>query len=386
MKFALLGADPESCLLVASAAELGHEIVWYGDVAQVDRATHPWLAEADQADDWEALFDRDFCDFVIVGRGDAPSARRIEQVIQLVRIGIPLLTTFPLHESVLTYYEIDMARLDSGAVLWHFNPLVAQTNRIEEFASWIHKGHPELGPIEQFICDRPLDDRSKDKVLWHFARDVELLDKIAGPLDRLGALGSPDEAATYSGLSVQLLGKSQVPIRWAVGPADQSAYPTLTFVGQKGRVRFEFDKSSVFRSLETSIPHELLPTTAATHCIKEFVTAVDEMRSRTTWLAALRAMELTDTIEISLRRGRMIDVHHQQLTEELSFRGRMSAVGCFVLLLLPPLLIFAGWFGDLLGLQFAKNWWAIGLLGLLALFLLVQFAPKLLLKKPNNGR
>ncbi len=385
MKFALLGADAESCLLVQAAAELGHEIVWYGDVAQVDRATHSWLADADQADDWESLFDRDFCDFVIIGQGDIPPDRRVEQVIQLVRIGRPLLTTFPLHESVLSYYEIDMARLDSGAVLYHFNPLVTGANGIEEFATWILKGHPQFGAIEQVICERPLVDRARKNVIWHFARDVELLDKIAGPLDRLGALGSPDEAATYSGLSVQLLGKSQVPVRWSVGPADQSTLPSLTFIGQKGRARFEFDESSVFRSLETSVPAELIHATAATQCLKGFINALDQPSIlKTTWPAALRAMELTDTIEISLRRGRMIDVHHQQLTEELSFRGTMSAIGCGVLMLLPPLLLLAGWIAELLGLPIA-NFWAHGLLAILALFLLIQFAPKLLLKKnPGN--
>ena len=384
MKFALLGADAESCLLVQAAADLGHEIVWYGDLARVDRASHPWLADADQADDWETLFDRDFCDFVILGQGDTPAARRVEQVIQLVRIGIPLLTTFPLHESVLSYYEIDMARLESGAVLHHFNPLVANMSRIEEFATWVRAGHPQLGSIEQVICDRPLADRARKNVMWHFARDVELLDNIAGPLDRLGALGSPDEAATYSGLSVQLLGKTQVPVRWSVGPADQSNFPSLTFLGQQGRARFEYDESSVFRSLETSVPAELIPATAASQCLKRFIAAQNEPTApNSTWAAALRAMELADTIEISLRRGRMIDVHRQQLTEELSFRGTMSAVGCGVLMLLPPLLLLAGWIAELMGLPMA-NYWAHGLLAILTLFLLIQFAPKLLLKNKDS--
>lgn len=381
MRFALLGADAESCLLVQTAVELGHEVVWYGDIGAADRANCPWLVNADQADDWEALFDRDFCDFVIVGTGDTPAARRIEQVIQLVRIGIPLLTTFPLDESVLSYYEIDMARLDSGAVLWHFNPLVAQTDRINQLALWIHSGHPDLGPIEQLICERPLADRSREKVLWHFAQDVELLDRIAGPLERLGALGSPEQSATYAGLSVQLLGKTQVPVRWSVGPADQASWPSLTLIGQRGRVQFVFDDKGVFRSPGEPVLEESNAEVAATGCLREFTAAVDEMRSQTTWPAALRAMELADTIEISLRRGRMIDVHRQQLTEELSFRGTMSAVGCFVLMLLPPLLVLAGWLGEVVGLEFNKNWWAYGLFALLAAFLLIQFAPKLLIKK-----
>jgi hypothetical protein len=385
MRFALFGADAESCLLAQSAADLGHEIVWYGDVANVDRATHPWLADADQGDQWEVLCDSQFCDFCIVGQGQAPAALRIEQIIQIVKNGMAVLATFPLTESVLSFYEIDMARSESGAVLYHFNPLVTRASRLEEFASWVREKHPELGTLEQLICERPLDDRSRKNVVWHFARDVEMLDRIAGPLDRLGALGSPDEAATYSGLSVQLLGKTQLPVRWSVGPTDQSTYPSLTFVGQQGRARFEFDESSVFRSLSTEIPDTLIEATAATQCLKQFVAALDGSNTvKTTWPAALRAMELTDTIEISLRRGRMIDVHRQQLTEELSFRGTMSAVGCGVLLLLPPLLLLAGWIAELLGMPIHRYSWAYGLFALLGLFLLFQFAPKLLIKKPDR--
>jgi hypothetical protein len=181
------------------------------------------------------------------------------------------------------------------------------------------------------------------------------------------------------------LGKSQVPVRWSVGPVDQSAYPALTFIGQQGRVRLEFDESSVFRSLETAVPDEMMAATAATMCVKKFVEQLSNATGpRTTWPSALRAMELTDTIEISLRRARMIDVHRQQLTEELSFRGTMSAVGCGVLMVLPPLLLFVGWLAELLGLPIA-DYWAHGLLALLALFLLLQFAPKLLIKKHEDS-
>ena len=382
MRFALFGADAESCLLAQSAADLGHEIVWYGDVANVDRATHPWLAEADQGDEWEVLYDSQFCDFCIVGQGEAPAALRIEQLIQIVKNGLATITTFPLTESVLSYYEVDMARSESNVVLYHFNPLVTRTNRIEEFAEWIANGHPQFGRIEQLICERPSMVRSRESVMWHFPGDIELLDRIAGPLDRLGALGSPNTDAAYSALSVQMLGKTQVPVRWSITPPDQTQFPSLTFVGSSGRVEFRFDANGLF--MPGSDDSDFSPTAAPTACVKKFTEQLsDGTGPRTTWPSALRAMELTDTIEISLRRGRMIDVHRQQLTEELSFRGTMSAVGCGVLLLLPPLLLLASWIAELLGLPIA-NYWAHGLLALLGLFLLFQFAPKLLIKKPDR--
>jgi hypothetical protein len=73
----------------------------------------------------------------------------------------------------------------------------------------------------------------------------------------------------------------------------------------------------------------------------------------------------------------MIDVHHQQLTEHLAFKGTMAAAGCGLLFLLVPLYFFVAWVAGRLGVpigQFAPH----VLLGLLALFLGLQFLPKLL--------
>ena len=88
-------------------------------------------------------------------------------------------------------------------------------------------------------------------------------------------------------------------------------------------------------------------------------------------------MELTDSIEISLRRGRMIEIHDQQLTEQLAFKGTMAALSCGVLVLLVPLLLVAGWIAGLFGIPVA-NYWPHVLLVLLALFLGLQLLPKLL--------
>jgi hypothetical protein len=91
-------------------------------------------------------------------------------------------------------------------------------------------------------------------------------------------------------------------------------------------------------------------------------------------------MELTDSIEISLRRGRMIDVHHQQLTEHLAFKGTMAAAGCGLLFLLVPLFFFMAWIAGRLGVpigDFAPH----VLLGLLAIFLGLQFLPKLIYRQ-----
>jgi hypothetical protein len=92
-------------------------------------------------------------------------------------------------------------------------------------------------------------------------------------------------------------------------------------------------------------------------------------------------MELTDSIEISLRRGRMIDVHHQQLTEHLAFKGTMAAAGCGLLFFLVPLVLAISWIAGKFGVPIGQFVPHI-LLGLLAIFLGMQFLPKLLYRDP----
>ena len=368
MNFALLGTDPESLALAQAAVAAGHAIVWCGDVDPASPLVPTWPSE-DLGDEWEALLDHNTADAVIVGRGQATPSLRAEQVNLLTKNGIAILANFPLVDSVLSYYEIDMSQGESDAVLMHFNPLTEQHAVIEECAQWIAEGHPQLGPIEQVVWDRPLTERTQEKVLWHFSRDVELLSLLEGRINRLGALGSPDEAATYAGLSVQLLGKSEVPVRWQVGPVEQETSPRLMLIAQQGKLTVDFEEID-----------------AASQSLENFVEAVEARKgSASTWTQALAAMELTDTIEISLRRGRMIEVHQQQLTEQMAFKGTMSALGCGVLMLLPPLLLFCGWAAELLGLPLAKYWPHV-LLSLLSVFLGLQLIPKLLFEKRPESR
>jgi len=392
MNFALLGADDESLPLALAAVQAGHEIVWAGDVAAARAGWDlPWLPADDLADQWEALLDHHACDAVLVGRGEASAEVRADQVNQLVKNGIAVLATFPLVDSVLSFYEIDMVRCESKAVLHHFNPLSQAQSSLEQCARWVAGGHPQLGSIEQILWHRPLADRTREQALWHFARDVELLGQVAGRLNRLGALGSPDEEATYAGLSVQLLGQSKIPVRWEVGPAQQSAQPKLVLVAANGTLTLEFGESGQPIRFVVGQDAELqTESIEGGDCyalaISRFVEAAQlGEEAISTWPSALHAMELADTIEISLRRGRMIDVHDQQLTEDLAFKGTMSAAGCGMLMILPPLLLAGGWLAGVFGLPVARYWPHV-LLALLTTFLIFQTLPKLLFgSRPSDS-
>ena len=387
MKFALLGVDVESLRLAEAAIAVGHEIASTADMEEKPPAAAAW-AGADPPEDaqaWEAVLDAETADAIIIGHSAGNEELRARQVQELARLGRPMLVTFPLFSSVLTYFEVDMVRTESDALLAHFNPLV-EPAVVEAAAIWVEQGHPELGAVEQINATRWLRDRSRQRVLWHFARDVEMLDRIAGRLDRLGAHAGAEGDAAYAALSVQLLGSSQIPTRWAVEPPTRVEGLSVTLVCQRGRVTLQFDAED---RLSESSPHEARENEERVDEVDPELTAIERFAAAveagdsavSSWPDALHAMELADSIEISLRRGRMIDVHHQQLTEHLAFKGTMAAVGCGVILVLVPFMLLAGLIAGQFGVPIAR-FLPHALLALLVVFLGLQVLPKLLYREP----
>lgn len=376
MKLALLGADVESLRLAEAAVAAGHEIAWQAD-SGVQEPPAPWAGPHAAGGPWEELLDPQVAEAVIVGHGAGGDELRAHQVQELARLDRPMLVTFPLFSSVLTYFEVDMARTESACLVQHFNPLT-ESPALEEAASWVAEGHPDLGRVEQVLCTRSLADRSRELVLWHFARDVEMLGAVAGRLNRIGAHAGGGDEAAYAALSVQLLGTSEVPVRWSVEPPSGGEGLSLTLVCQRGRVVVGgvCDAAGGDDDARSGV------VDPAYNAIDRFVAAVELNDSAaSTWLDALHAMELTDSIEISLRRGRMIDVHHQQLTEHLAFKGTMAAAGCGLLFFLVPLVLAISWIAGMFGVPIGQFVPHI-LLGLLAVFLGMQFLPKLIYRDP----
>jgi hypothetical protein len=254
-------------------------------------------------------------------------------------------------------------------------------------ASWVRDGHPQLGAVEQIAATRRLADRSRERVLWHFARDVELLARLAGRLDRIGAhapLGDAD--AAYASLSVQLLGPQQIPVRWSIEPLAGRPDLRVTLICQRGRLTLVFDGDGWALELieeggKSDSRGPLPADSPAASALARFVAAVESAQSTaSTWPAALHAMELADSIEISLRRGRMIDVHHRELTEQLAFKGVMSAAGCGVLVVVIPLMLAVGWIAGALKAPLSEYWPHV-LLMLLVAFLALQVLPRLLMRR-----
>jgi predicted dehydrogenase len=369
--------------------------------------------------DWEALLDAAAADVVIVAsdyrtRGQR-DATRAEQLRRLAQAARPLLVVHPAVVDLLVYYELDMIARSAGGLLRHYyaergHPAVDRLRAIVQEAT------ETVGQIEQVVFQRRLADRSPEAVTRQFARDVDLLRRLHPRLNRVSALGADDTPSAYANLAVQLSGEGGPPVRWAiarpgdrasdqasgdqdapsvlvapsgwVAPGELSPSGTVTIEATEGRAVLTMPADGAWRlAIRRTGMTESVEPFSEFHSAENAIAALDAARTSRTpeassWQDATRAMELADSIEISLRRGRAIEVPAQDVTETTVFRGRMATIGCGLLLLAPVVIMLAGFFGDTFrfkGLRNLARHWPEALLAVLGFFLLLQFLPRLLL-------
>ncbi|MCI0334851.1 MAG: hypothetical protein L0228_16680 [Planctomycetes bacterium] len=400
MNIAILGTDPDVLRLASVAIDEGHAIVWIGEVQpeDVDAIARLLPGLTDQAAEWEVVLDRGTADAVLVGRGNAPSELRAEQLKRLAAEAMPVLVVHPACDSVLPYYEIDMARREMGGVVRHYNP-VAGHPILADLAAWVRDGHPAIGSIHQVTCERRVADSSRANVMCELARDVETLADVAGNIRRTSAIGPAIGQHSFASLQVQMTCDGPASARWSVGSPVRADFGlVMSLVGERGTVSLHVLENNTLLEpaeweLETVLADEedrqtLEAYDSARVAIRQLEQAILETNAERrqgmcTWNAATRAMEVVDAVELSLEKGRTIDVHQQQLTEKLAFRGTMSAIGCGLLLVGFAVFVVVSLFGTAEGKdrpQLILSW-PFFLLAVLALFLLLQFAPLLITRK-----
>jgi hypothetical protein len=301
------------------------------------------------------------------------------------------------------YYQIDMNRRESGGLVQHYNPIAASPAR-NLLASFVETGHPEVGRIQQVTCERHSNGSTRQIVLGHLARDIELLSAIAGDIRRVSAIGPDSPDASFASLQTQMTAARVPAVRWNVATTSAATEALIvTLVGESGTLtlREVSQSDSAARSwrLETragnsSEVEELPADDAAATAIEQFAAAIAQTdrvsrTSSSTWESATRAMEVVEAVEIGLHKGRTTEVIQQHLTEKLAFRGVMAALGCGMLLLAFFAVIGIAMFGgieSLLETKKAAGGWAAVLLAVLAVFLLVQAVPFLIVKRDGGAK
>jgi hypothetical protein len=221
---------------------------------------------------------------------------------------------------------------------------------------------------------------------------VELLAAISGNIRRVSAIGPKTPDASFASLQVQMTADAVPALRWSVG-ATSAAAPgmQLSMIGERGAVTLRQFAAAEYHEVKWRLTDSTNDTSeviseevvdAALLTIDRFAAATNDALNRretSTWETATRDMEVVDAVELSLQKGRTIEVFQQHLTERLAFRGTMAALGCGLLLLAFFSVIGIAALGGaegLLGQRIAPGW-PLVLLAVLALFLLLQSLPML---------
>jgi myo-inositol 2-dehydrogenase/D-chiro-inositol 1-dehydrogenase len=373
MKLALLGVDAAMLSVVRAAAEQGeHTLVAAIEAGTAGDFLRQLWPHVQLRDDWEFLLAPGSVDAVLVARA-VDEESRVEQLRKLVQAGLPLLVSHPACESMLLYYELDMIRRESGCRLmpclparWH--PAMA---RLEQLIDDPAAG---IGRLEQLAIERTLAARDRSTVTSQFAVDIDLARTLAGELTQLSALAPGSEETRYANLGVQLSGPRDVAVRWSVRPGDSASGARLTLLGSAGRAELAMPVDGEwlleFQHGEQQTRQSFPTWDAAGEALArlERVAVGEDMAP--TWLDACRSVELAETIARSLKRGRTIELHYEDFSEQSTFKGMMTSLGCGLLVAALFIMLLAA-VGGRLGLPFARHWVTLLLL-LLGLFLALQ--------------
>lgn len=382
MKFALLGADADALsLAAAAAASQQHELISAHEIGEAAEAIRRLAPLATIVDHWEGLLGGSSVDAVIVARA-ADDDARADQLRKLVQAAVPLIISHPVHDSMLVYYELDMIRQESNCLMLPYTPALGHP-ALARLETLLNVDSVEsLGSLEQLIIEHPLNDRSRRTVEARFVRDMELARPFSGWLNKVAAMTSPGAAPgraaqdlNYANLGVQMSGSAGTLVRWSTGPVEDQHGAKFIFVGTRGKASLTIPPDERAWTLETRLESGLQSQTyelwdAATFALNLLQAARAGQPLHPNWLEGSQTLELADAVEHSLQRGRTVQLHYETPSEQSTFKGLMSGVGCFLLIGVPAFVIIATTAVHA-GIPLA-DYWPYALLGLLGFFLLLQ--------------
>ena len=408
LRFALLGYDPLLDPLLAEILSAGHRLVW---ISAEQSSLPAWLQTAtlhatslQDSSEWEGLLHGDVADLVLVGRGE--QTLREDQLRRLVQAGIGTVVAHPASIAPLFCYELDMICRDNGCYLLPYYP-GADHAELHCLAELIRRSKipadnlsNALGEIEQITFERSLENRDQQVVLDQLARDTDFLITLCGTQTKVSALGTGEGERAYAGLSVQFTGPDRIISRWSVTPGDGPPSAKILVSGSLAVAELELspdckDWKLVLHlrereeTISASEPEAYSPASTLAEIVQGFQRTQADTDANTQeqqrWFQACQSIDLLDAVQRSLVKGRTIELHFEDYSSDATFKGRMSAIGCSVLML-GLLTCMFGFVSDMFGgiymnvvgkkLPPVSRWWPGLLLAGLLVFLLIQVLPK----------
>jgi hypothetical protein len=187
--------------------------------------------------------------------------------------------------------------------------------------------------------------------------------------------GSTGDTA-YGSLGVQMSGPSGVAARWSVIGGSTGEGCQISVLGTAGRamIQEQAAENPWTMTAGTGGNPELQTFSdwnPAVEALSSLHRAIRGQHVDADWVDAARAVELAETIDRSLQKGRTIELYYEDYTEAGTFKGTMASLGCGLLLLGLFLMGAVGIIEQIFGVA-STRFWPYLLAGLLGGFLLLQ--------------
>jgi myo-inositol 2-dehydrogenase/D-chiro-inositol 1-dehydrogenase len=260
-----------------------------------------------------------------------PVELRDEALRRTAASGFAAICLHPPGENAEAYYQVALSRDETGAVVvpdlpGRLHPGVEAIRKIQADGN--------LGAFRGLRIEVP----ARGDLRAEFARWVDLARLFIGEFESLTALGDPPGEEPTRALTVQLRGPDdrQAEVRiWGPSPGTPAR---MTWEAVRGSVVLEIAPDwSVPSRLTRPIAggtasEELPPWDAHRAMLDALARSIAGRATHPDLLDGTRAMELTSAVARSLRRGRSVDLHYEEVSEANNFKTVMTSVGCMVLL------------------------------------------------------
>ena len=303
MRFLLLGAgEEESAWAEAIRACAGHELlaVW------PETPFHePNLNEIDAPLALQGV------DAVIVG---GPISFRDQALRKVAAAGFHAIALHPPGPNADAYYQVALSREETGSIVVPDLPQRLSPS-VVELKQAIVNGM--FGAPLELLLDVQVEPGDDDLVGPVFSRWADLIRHLLGEATTILSFGEPTGMYPSRSLTAQLRSgeSARAEVRISRGATPLAR---LTATGPRGSTTLDLGLEEGFD------PRQAI--------LAEFENAVARKPSHPDLVDGTRAMELAEGVGRSLRRGRTLDLHYEQVSEANNFKSVMTSIGCMILL------------------------------------------------------
>ncbi len=351
MKIVVLGDDAHVRVLVARLiADDVHRIV----------IACPPIPGVEGTDDLEAALAGKEIDAALVGGG--PDTRG-EFLRRAAGQGWTCLCLHPPGGDTDPYYQVALSNHEFGAVIvpdlpWRFHPAITEIRRLT-------KPDGEAGPIESVELELHVPATGGSLVLDPFSVWVDLIRVLIGEVENIAAMGVPSGTQPSQRLTVQMRAARDRRAEMTIRADAESDSVRMTVTARNQVIQWRSDAPrSIAGTLEvrarmaqsaeiaTQGKIELTEWEPAAVMIDRWAEAARRQAPPVPGLIdGIRCMEVAEGAIRSLKRGRALDLHYEEVSEENNFKTIMTSIGCMMVIgiILGLPLILAG---PALGLPF----------------------------------